>query len=373
MNIAIDLLWLRPGKVGGTESYTRNLLDGFLKLNDDYEFTLVVAKNTTATFKKYEEDIRFHILEVDIDNSNIGKRILWQFAHESWFLRKHGIKHCFVPVYCRPIFNGGVKYINVIHDIQAYHYPQYHPAYEVWYSKLMWWCDKHFSKGVISISEFVKNDLIKVYHFNPAKMQVIYDPVEVDADDIIDFNLVKAEYGVDEYDYYYTVSQLIPHKNLNTIIDAMKLMHDGGNKCKLLISGVNGNARDTLEKQLKELELEDDVILTGFVDDNVRNTLYKYCKLFLYPSIFEGFGIPPIEAMMFGAPVLTTKCASIYEVTQGKANYVENPMDAKEWMEKILNYANKDRTHIDFKEYEADSLAIQLKDYINKVFTINDK
>lgn len=368
MNIAIELLWLRPGKVGGTESYTRNLLDGLLKLNDDYEFTLIVAKNTTDTFRKYEKDNRFHILEVDIDNSNIGKRILWQFAHESKFLRKHGIKYCFVPVYCRPIFNGGVKYINVIHDIQAYHYPQYHPAYEVWYSKLMWWCDKLFSKGVICISEFVKNDLIKVYHFNPAKMQVIYDPVEVDAKDIIDFDVLKAKYGIDEYDYYYTVSQLIPHKNLNTVIDAIKLIHDDENKCKLLISGVNGNAREKLEKQLKELNLENSVILTGFVDDSIRNTLYKFCRMFLYPSIFEGFGIPPIEAMMFGAPVLTTKCASIYEVTQGKAYYVDDPLDAKKWKEEMLRNNDINRLSSSFPEYKSDYLAGKVLQYINSLF-----
>lgn len=107
--IAIDLMWLRLGKVGGTESYIRNLLDGFLSLKDDYQFILLVSKDNKETFEHYTKDKRFSLLETPIGSANISRRILWQNVHQSRFLKKHGIKRCFVPVYCKPWFNGGIE------------------------------------------------------------------------------------------------------------------------------------------------------------------------------------------------------------------------------------------------------------------------
>lgn len=139
--IVIDLLWLRPGKVGGTESYIRNLLDGFLKLEEDFDFTLLVSKDNAETFKKYEDDLRYHLLQANINSAGIAKRIIWQNLNQNRFLRKNGFCKCFEPVYCKPWFNGGIDYICVIHDLQAYHYPKYHPLHEVLYSRLCWRMD----------------------------------------------------------------------------------------------------------------------------------------------------------------------------------------------------------------------------------------
>ena len=368
MNIAIDLLWLRPSKVGGTESYTRNLLDGLSSLEDEFEFTLVVSKNVEESFRKYTEDSRFHILVVNIDNSNIGRRILWQFMHQNHFLRKNDIRHCFVPVYCRPIFNGGVKYINVIHDIQAYHYPQYHPFYEVWYSKLMWLCDRLFDSATLCTTQFVKDDIVRVYKFNPDKVSVINIPILIDKGAVVSFDEIKDAYKLDRYGYYYTVCQLIPHKNLKTLIEAFKYIRDNSIDLpnKLIISGVNGNAADELRTKLEELKLQDDIILTGFVSNEMRNTLYKYCKAFLFPSVFEGFGMPPLEAMFFGRPVLTTKCASIPEVTMNKANYVDNPYDTVEWVSKLQNL-DENTCEMDFSKYDATYLAKENLNLLNSI------
>ena len=119
IEIAIDLLWLRPRQVGGTEFYIRNLLDGFLKLDQDYQFVLMVSRDNAETFEKYEKDPRFRLLKTNVVSANIAGRILWQYLFQNHVLRKNGLRKCFVPVYCRPIFNGGISYINVIHGLQA--------------------------------------------------------------------------------------------------------------------------------------------------------------------------------------------------------------------------------------------------------------
>ena len=131
--MAIDLLWLRPGKVGGTEYYIRNLLDGFVNLDENFSFVLLVSKDNADTFSHYLED--------NVNSSNIAKRILWQNLFQNHFLKKHGLYRCFEPVYCKPWFNGAVEYTCVIHDLQAYHYPEYHPFHEVIYSRICWKMD----------------------------------------------------------------------------------------------------------------------------------------------------------------------------------------------------------------------------------------
>lgn len=334
--IAIDLLWLRPKKVGGTEAYIRNLLDGFMELEEDFDFTLLVSKDNESTFRKYEKDKRYHLLVADVKSEGIAGRIIWQNLHQNRFLRKNGFKKCFEPVYCKPWFNGGIEYLCVIHDLQAYHYPKYHPFHEVAYSRLCWRMDAWNAAGILAISNWVKKDIEEKY--GRKDVRVIYNPVLVKKEDVQDFLELKNRYDIEQGQFFYTVSQMIPHKNLMTLINVIdKLVSmDVHLPKKLVISGVNGNSAEELKETIREKHLEENIVLTGFVSDEERNTLYQNCHTFLFPSIFEGFGMPPIEAMLFGSRVVTTKCASIPEVTQGKAVYVDNPYDADEWIDKIL-------------------------------------
>ena len=348
--IAIDLLWLRPGKVGGTESYIRNLLDGFQKLPEDFDFTLLVSLDNADTFRKYEKDKRYHILTANVKSENIAKRILWQNLFQNRLLRKHGFKKCFEPVYCKPWLNGGIQYTCVIHDLQAYHYPKYHPFHEVAYSRLCWRMDVINAARIVAISQWVKSDIEQKYHRKD--IEVIYNPILIKANEVADFELLKNKYNIEKKQFFYTVSQMIPHKNLRTLISVMdKIVHNQyGLPAKLLISGVNGNAAEELKKQIRDMNLQDAVVLTGFVSNEERNSLYQNCHTFLFPSVFEGFGMPPIEAMLFQTRVITTRCASIPEVTQGKAVYVDDPYDAEEWIGKLLEKTEQKK--MDFSIYD---------------------
>ena len=352
--IAVDLLWLRPGKVGGTESYIRNLLDGLARLDEEFDFTLLVSQDNADTFRKYEKDARFHLLEAHIRSGNIGKRILWQNLFQNRLLRRNGFRKCFEPVYCKPWLNGGIQYTCVIHDLQALHYPQYHPFHEVAYSKLCWKMDTMNAARIVAISEWVRKDIGQKY--GRKDIEVIYNPILIKENEVTKFEGLSQKYGIEKKQFYYTVSQMIPHKNLMTLVRMMEkiaeqqkthnhITVDGHNgkvadmacrlPCKLLISGVNGNAAEELKRQIEDKNLQDAVVLTGFVSNEERNTLYQNCHTFLFPSVFEGFGMPPVEAMLFHAPVITTKCASIPEVTQGKAVYVDDPYDVDEWIGRL--------------------------------------
>ena len=204
--IAVDLLWLRPGRVGGTESYIRNLLDGLAKLEEAFDFTLLVSRDNADTFRKYESDKRFHLLTADIKSENIGRRIIWQNLFQNRLLRKNGFRKCFEPVYCKPWLNGGIQYTCVIHDLQALHYPEYHPFHEVAYSRLCWRMDVWNAARIVAISRWVRKDIEQKY--GRKDIEVIYNPILIKKDEVAPFDSLQKKYGIEKKQFYYTVSQI---------------------------------------------------------------------------------------------------------------------------------------------------------------------
>lgn len=366
-NIAIDLLWLRPGKVGGTEFYIRNLLDGFVQLDRPFRFTLLVSKDNRETFEHYAKDERITLLEANVVSANIAGRILWQFFFQNRLLRKNGLRQCFIPVYCRPLFNGRITYINTIHDIQAAHFPEYHPFHEIAYSKLCWWLDAKLSKKIITTTNYVKSDVAKRYKIREDKIEVLNIPAMVNLNETALFENVSRKFHIADGEYYYTVAQMIPHKNLETLIRVMAQLKQRETNLpkRLLVSGISGNASDSVKNLIKENQLEDIVTLTGFISNEERNTLYRHCKAFLFPSIFEGFGMPPVEAMAFGAVVIATDRTSIPEVTQGKANYVDDPFDTEAWIRMMEAPVNRN-DEFDFSVYSRPYLAEKYMDFLQE-------
>ena len=338
MKIAIDLLWVRVNKVGGTEHFVRNLLEGISLDSREISFVLLVASDNADSFKKYLKDKRFSMLVAPVDSENLMMRLIWQNTLEYSWLKKYGINHCYQPTLFRPLLGGGVDTISTVHDIQPYHYPQYHPKYEVIYSKWCWIATKFFSKKTVAISQFVKDELTGIYHFDKKKVEVIPNPILVERPEKGTFELLSGKYGIEKKEYYYTISQLLPHKNLKVLIDVFEQICDNDILLprKLVISGGHGNKKDELLTLIKEKHLSDCVILTDYLTVEEKFSMIDNCKDFLFPSIYEGFGMPPVEAMMLSADVITTKCASIPEVTQNLATYVENPYDVNEWIEKML-------------------------------------
>lgn len=345
LRFALDLTWVRHKIVGGTETFVNNLIVGFIQTKADFQLILIVAKDNAYLFKKYLTDERITMENANIQSASVAKRIIWQNLHLSRFMLQRGIQLCLEPVYAKPLLGSRkVKWVTVIHDLEALHFPENHSRITNLWLRLSWYNTVHTSNHIISISDFVKNDIINRYHIDSNSITTIYNAIMPNANEKCPFQTIAEKYGIAEKEYYYTVSKLNPHKNLSTLVRVfgeIKKQQIKNIPCKLLISGVNGGMADQLHELMNEYGLTDkDLMFTGFVNDYVRNCLYAHAKAFLFPSIFEGFGMPPIEAMYYGTPVVTTLQASIPEVTQHLANYVKDPYSVKDWITTILHMEN---------------------------------
>ena len=337
MRIAINLLWVKPSKMGGVESYVRNLLDGFIELQDKYEFLLLTSKTNWHTFEKYTLDKRFSMEVLPVDSFSLLKTVLWENLYLSKCVNKLNVDFCFVPYYRCPITcHHGLRYVIVLHDLMALHFPHYYSKAKYMWLKYYWKLSLNKCYKIVTISNFVKEDIIKQYLIKEDKIKVIYNPVANNLP-VCDVSSLINLYKVCKGNYFYTVSSLHKHKNLITIIKAFAKVNKIHPELKFVVSGITGNAENEIQQYIKQNELETAILFTGFISDEMRNSLMRYSKAFLFPSIFEGFGMPPIEAFRLGTKVVTTKCGSILEITEGKALYVDNPFNVEEWVEKMLH------------------------------------
>ena len=220
----------------------------------------------------------------------------------------------------------------VIHDLQYRHLPEYFRR-----RKRVWLRGAHAftlrrADTVVAISRFVQDDLLRTHGSRWAKkVTVVWNPVS--------WKRLEAHRSGDstpiEGPYILAAAAHYPHKNLETLVAAFRELLGRGLDpgAQLVLAGQVGRQlhgvawTPDLESQIKLLGMEGRVIVTGYVDDARLGELYRGARLFAFPSLFEGFALPPVEALGFGLPVVTTRRGSIPEVTLGLARYVDDPLD----------------------------------------------
>ena len=361
MKIAIDLLWVKPNKSGGIESYIKNLLQGFIAVNIEHKIILILSNDNIDSFQNLLKFENFSYHLCPINSCNVKQTILWENFKLDKLISKLNVDFCFVPFYRKPLFTKkNNKYIVTIHDLQALHFPEYFSFLKLLWLKFAWRQSVKSAYHIIAISEFVKKDIITRFKCNSNKITTIYNPI-LCYNEFASFQELSLKYEIKTKDYYYTISSLLKHKNLITILKLIKKIKDDANSSlpnKLVISGIKGNEESTLKEYIKENNIEDNCIFTGYISEGDKNTLIKNSRLFLFPSIFEGFGMPIIESIKLGTNVVTTKLASIPEVSKGLCTYVNDPFDIEEWF-KALEIAEEINVNYTFPEYNIDTIALE--------------
>jgi glycosyltransferase involved in cell wall biosynthesis len=192
---------------------------------------------------------------------------------------------------------------------------------------------------VVAISEASRSHYLKFFpHFPEDRIRVIY-PCSRFEDSSAKGKRPKALNKVPTGSYWLNVGTVEPRKNQRLLAEAYVLyLALGGAPMPLVLAGGKGWLMEDFKKQLSRLKIDAQVVMTGYVSDDELIWLYRNCYANLYPSLFEGFGLPVLEGMQFGAPTLTSNSSSLPEVA-GDAAILLSPEDTESWAQTMLRLA----------------------------------
>jgi glycosyltransferase involved in cell wall biosynthesis len=320
MRIGVDMHVL-SGKFQGSRTYLLNLYQHVLKKQQQKdEFYFFGHWNDD---QPYGNEVRY----VDFKSDSKIKRLTYE-THPLLLENKINLYH---TTYITPI-RVPCETVVTIHDILFETHPQFFTKQEVWRNKLLVRRSAKRAKQIHTVSQFSKQALIELYDVPEHKIHIV--PNGVDLTKFSPGNKAKAKedilnkYGIEEY--ILTVGRIEPRKNHLSLLKAYNILKERNVKLgKLVIVGKPDFHFKQFLEAIDDLKLQDDVKIIDSVDDQTLPDIYRAAKLFVYPSFAEGFGIPPLEAMACGVPVISSNTTAIPEVI-GDAGILINPNDIEQ-------------------------------------------
>ena len=251
--------------------------------------------------------------------------------------------------YSFPVFVPSKKIVT-IPDMTFYKYPGVHLSSKVYYFKFFIWLSSLIADALICISEATKKDYISYFKYRRDKIYTVYLGVsdsykKAPAREKI--KSVKNMYNI-KGEYLLFIGTIEPRKNIKNLILAYKhLLHNGFNY-KLVIVGKKGWYYQDIFNLIEKQNRDNKIILTGFIQEDEKKSLIDGAKLFIYPSIYEGFGIPVLEALACGIPTITSYVSSLPEVA-GDAAILINPESVDELFDAIRLLLTDENIYNDLK------------------------
>ena len=335
--ILVAAHFVYAGRVGGAEQMLYNLVHGLSGL--DVETTVLCADRGNLAPEFRERITASPKLRLQETGGNGPRFLAEQCACLDRSLAADGI--LFPNYFLPPVVPGRLGRAGVVlHDLQYRHFPDYFSARKrVWLRAAQAFAMRR-SDRVFVISEFVRQDVLRVFgHRVAGKLVVAPNPIAWSR-----FGAGQAaETRPCERPYILSVAAQYPHKNLATLIRAFAEVARRHRHVQLVVCGQDydglrgvGGVKVGLRPLIEELGLSARVLLTGYLDDLQLGRWYRHAALFAFPSIFEGFGMPPVEALGFGLPVLTTNLTALPETTLGLGRIVDGSKDPSAWASAML-------------------------------------
>lgn len=220
-----------------------------------------------------------------------------------------------------------IKSVFTVNDLTFSLYPKTHRSWNRLFLQLMMPRFLRTANAIIAISDCTRRDVSRVYGLDPEKIQVIYDGVHPHFHPVQEGEkqAVCRKYSLPEQ-YLLNVGTIEPRKNLNTLLEAYHLIRQRGINLPLVIAGKKGWRSEGFFKKRRLAGLEEQVQWAGFVSDNDLPAIYSGASAFIFPSLYEGFGLPVLEAMACGTPVICSNVSSLPEIA-GEAALMFDPCD----------------------------------------------
>lgn len=337
--IAINALGLK-NNAAGVETYVYNLIK-HLALNDEQnKYFVFMGKNVEYIFRDLKQYPNMEFVFYPLDTNNSLHRIIFEntvFAVDLLIKKVELVHHVgnYIPYFCP------VKSIATLHDMVAFYYRENHPEYpdmEKFYNYFKKAMEHTAGKAVkiLPNSEFTRKEFLKYFDVNENKVNVIRHSI-----DTRQKSGEKNEEKLKKYDikkpYILAVSAIRPHKNFDFLVRVFNRLKEKYNiPHQLVVIGKNDFGYEKFLSEKEKSPFKQDIIRPGYVESKDMASLYGLCDMMVFPSLYEGFGVPVLEAMQYEIPVLASNAASLPEVG-GDACLFFDPCDEVDASNKIYS------------------------------------
>ena len=328
-------------KITGVQRYAREITAALDKIVEKNKVEIVVPPETKE-LPNYEN---IKIVKVGMFHNRI-----WEHISFPLYVMKCGgiaLNLCNVA----PLLNPGIV---CIHDVKIKAHPEFFSTkFFIWY-KLLFFNAAKRARFIITDSEFSKNEIIKYYNIDSERIFIVpcgwqhFKKINYDEKTLRKYNLLKE-------DYYFAMSSLEPNKNFKWIAD----MANNNPKEKFVVAG---SINEKIFAEGLGFRCPDNMQLIGYISDEEAKTLMRDCKAFLFPSIYEGFGMPPLEAMSAGAKrIIVSDIPVMHEIFGDSVEYIKQTSSNKFYVKNI----NK-QFDVILEKYNWLKSGLKLKDIIKK-------
>lgn len=383
MNIGVDIRPLMDEIKTGVGEYTFELLNAVFSTDKNNQYWLFYNsnKNITANLPKWNYD-NVHYIGLKWPNKllslllflkiikldNLIVKNFRQRTDSTLCEAKLKIQLWFTPNLNFTNISKNIPHVLVIHDLTNELYPHFFTKrqqlrYEIIQPKKQ--CQR--ANLIITPSENTKRDLINLYDINPDKIKVIYPGLAstFTTNNTPPVDLVKTKYNLPEK-FILFLGTIEPRKNINGLIEAFEQSYSKlPAPYSLVVAGAPGWKNKNIYNRAKTSPLKDKIRFINYINPEDKPALYKTATLFVYPSFYEGFGFPVLEAMANNLPIITSNRSSLPEITNTTAYLVNpnNPVDIAKGIIYILNNTKKQPIEYNIQKFSWDQAAKEWLEY----------
>jgi glycosyltransferase involved in cell wall biosynthesis len=312
--VGINALYLVPGQVGGTQLYAVELIRSLATAHPDCEFTVFCGPEAAPMLRSRGFAANVRVRPLALPSRIKPLRLLQELLLLPLHARAARIEllHSFGNT--APLFGCGARVLTV-HDVIFHRFPNTFPRAARIGLELIVPRSARRSRSVIADSQSTKDDLVEFYSIDPAKIAMVHigpgltEPAAPTA-----AAELTTRYRLGDRPVVLTIAAALEHKNLGRLFEAVALLAHEGMELDLVLAGHPGLEFDRMRALAGELGIAERIHLTGWVTDEDLSGLYALADCFVYPTLFEGFGLPALEAMQRGVPLASSTGGSLGEI-----------------------------------------------------------
>lgn len=324
MLIGIDASRATVARRTGTEGYSLHVIRAMIAQGGDHRFRLYFRDQPPPDLFPAQDNVESVILR---------RRRMWTHRALGPAVIRDRPDVLFVPAHVIPWPGvGGVPSVVTVHDLGYLHYPDKHPFFSRLYLD---WSTRHsvaLARRVIAVSKATAHDLMALYGTPQDKIRVVYSGVDPALAPVAKNQQVEGlrrQLGING-PYILHVGSVQPRKNLSRLIEAFARIRDTLPGLQLVLAGNKSWGYGQIEESVRHFELNGQVVMPGYISDADLPALYSGALVYAFPSLYEGFGFPALEAMACGTAVVCASASSLPEVVGDSALAVA-PTDIDGW------------------------------------------